>query len=79
MIPSLVILALYISLSMREVSEENSLQNYRSAILIPIPSKKMIFLTLNATNKELKNCRMEKKPQTLKDLGEATEHETPAR
>lgn len=79
MIPSLVILALYISLSMKEVSEENSLQNYRSAILIPIPSKKMIFLTLNATNKELKNCRMEKKTQTLKDLGEATEHETPAR
>lgn len=62
MIPGLVLLALYSFLNMREVSEENSWQNYRSAILTPILHKKMIILTLNAINKELKdilekNCR----------------------
>jgi len=40
---------------MREVSEENYLQNYWSARLTSILSKIMIYLTLNSTNKEINN------------------------
>lgn len=55
MIFGLVILTLCSSLNMREVSEENCLQNYWSARLTSILSKIMIYLTLNSTNKETNN------------------------
>jgi len=55
MIFGLVILTLCSSLNMREVSEENYLQNYWSARLTSILSKIMIYLTLNSTNKEINN------------------------
>lgn len=55
MIFGLVILTLCSSLNMREVSEENYLQNYWSARLTSILSKIMIYLTLNSTNKETNN------------------------
>lgn len=55
MIFGLVILTLCSSLNMREVSEENYLQNYWSARLTSILSKIMIYLTSNSTNKEINN------------------------